>query len=109
MTGAHIAYWFAKRNRESAPCSNAVEKEVNGQADEGDEKKSPVAPPQVLYCGPSNKSVDVVSGIDFNIKLPLTHHAKKVIQEIMITDIPGYQRALLQLWHFSLQDNLHYG
>ncbi|KAJ7378347.1 helicase [Desmophyllum pertusum] len=38
ITGVHIAYWFARRNSQRTE-----------------------ALPQVLYCGPSNKSVDVVA------------------------------------------------
>ena len=47
VTGVRLAYLFAKRNRD------LVGKSVPGG-------KS--IPPQVLYCGPSNKSVDVVAG-----------------------------------------------
>jgi len=52
ITGVHIAYWFAKRNRQNTPPRRTT------PVEEIPEK----APPQVLYCGPSNKSVDVVAG-----------------------------------------------
>ena len=38
MTGAHIAYWFAYQNKTTISPSS-----------------------QVIYCGPSNKSIDVVA------------------------------------------------
>ena len=57
VTGVHVAYWFAKRN-----------KQLTGRylhdsfdlvlPDSTDKAKTP---PQVIYCGPSNKSVDVVA------------------------------------------------
>jgi len=53
ITGVHIAYWFAEINRLNTP------RERRTQTEEIPEK----APPQVLYCGPSNKSVDVVAGV----------------------------------------------
>lgn len=48
VVGAHIVYWFVVLNSKS-------ERTLN---DPKDKKKNDV----VLYCGPSNKSVDVVSG-----------------------------------------------
>ena len=42
MTGAYLAYFFSKMNKKLPPMGK-------GQ-------------PQVLYCGPSNKSVDVIAG-----------------------------------------------
>ncbi|KAL9956676.1 hypothetical protein ACROYT_G038193 [Oculina patagonica] len=57
VTGVHIAYWFAKRNkqlqlqRDQDPSDIALP----------DSASKPKAPPQVIYCGPSNKSVDVVA------------------------------------------------
>ena len=51
VTGVHIAYWFAQRNKELRPEDIALDKEAPREA-----------PPQVMYCGPSNKSVDVVAG-----------------------------------------------
>ena len=55
VTGVHIAYWFAERNRASK--SYKIWEKGQGQTEE-----SPKAPPQVIYCGPSNKAVDVVTG-----------------------------------------------
>ena len=55
MTGVHIAYWFAQHNK--------TLKRTGVGSHDGDEKdEGPKAPPQLLYCGPSNKSVDVVAG-----------------------------------------------
>ena len=53
MTGVHIAYWFAKRNMQQRQDDLDIV-----LPDSGDQPK---APPQVIYCGPSNKSVDVVA------------------------------------------------
>lgn len=53
ITGVHVAYWFAEINRRNTP----LERTTSG---DGIPDK---APPQVLYCGPSNKSVDVVAGV----------------------------------------------
>ena len=47
ITGVRLAYIFAEINRQR-------------RTDE------PRIQPQVLYCGPSNKSVDVVAGIKYN-------------------------------------------
>lgn len=53
VTGVHIAYWFAKRNMQlrQDPLDIALP----------NSEDLPEAPPQVIYCGPSNKSVDVVA------------------------------------------------
>lgn len=56
ITGVHIAYWFAKINHREAYRGNIP---PNDPAKRIPEK----APRQVLYCGPSNKSVDVVAGV----------------------------------------------
>ena len=64
MTGVHIAYWFARRNRELAPLSTPSSKDNDSNGEEGNNEDIgllPKAPPQVIYCGPSNKSVDVVA------------------------------------------------
>lgn len=45
VVGTHIVYWFHQLN-----------KEAEGKAPTQEGKK------QILYCGPSNKSVDVVAG-----------------------------------------------
>jgi hypothetical protein len=48
VTGVHIAYWFAKLNqRRIIPKADTDGKECKGF--------------MVFYCGPSNKSVDVVA------------------------------------------------
>ena len=47
VTGVHIAYWFAHLNRKRKPAIGE------------DGTKSTGA--MVFYCGPSNKSVDVVA------------------------------------------------
>ena len=53
VTGVHIAFGFAKRNKQNLPGSL-------------DEVK---APSQVIYCGPSDKAVDVVAGKFKNRKI----------------------------------------
>lgn len=50
VTGVHIAFGFAKRNKQ-----NLHNFDLGSQ-------EEPKAPPQVIYCGPSNKAVDVVAG-----------------------------------------------
>ena len=56
MTGVHIAYWFAQRNRRLS--YKVLEK--GKRKSEGETAYR--APPQLIYCGPSNKAVDVVTG-----------------------------------------------
>lgn len=55
MTGAHIAYWFAYQNKTtiSQPDQKPVESDKAGKL---------IPSSQVIYCGPSNKSIDVVAG-----------------------------------------------
>lgn len=52
VVGTHIVYWFHKLNEDS------VEKEKILSSDEEMAKGRKC----ILYCGPSNKSVDVVAG-----------------------------------------------
>ena len=47
VTGVHIAYWFAQLNRKRKLAEKKDGKEHSGS--------------MVFYCGPSNKSVDVVA------------------------------------------------
>ena len=47
VTGVHIAYWFAQMNKKRSPSMEKDGEECNGF--------------MVFYCGPSNKSVDVVA------------------------------------------------
>ena len=54
MTGVHIAFWFAKQNKQGCLASH--------DATDPYTPDEPRAPPQVIYCGPSNRSVDVVAG-----------------------------------------------
>ncbi|XP_022797848.1 helicase with zinc finger domain 2-like [Stylophora pistillata] len=49
VTGAHIAYWFAHQNKINFSQSEQKLVESDGSSS------------QVIYCGPSNKSVDVVA------------------------------------------------
>lgn len=58
----HIAYWFTKQNLELDDGNDTSAKYKEDPEDEMD-KHASQAPPQVLYCGPSNKSVDVVTGM----------------------------------------------
>lgn len=59
VTGVHIANWFAERNKR-LKSDKGLEKDTGETECAGACK----APPQVIYCGPSNKSVDVVTGRD---------------------------------------------
>ncbi|XP_008841501.1 helicase with zinc finger domain 2 isoform X2 [Nannospalax galili] len=51
VVGLHIVYWFHRLNQEQMPTSSSSsgDKQLGG--------------PCVLYCGPSNKSVDVLGGL----------------------------------------------
>jgi len=53
VTGVHIAFWFVKRNMQQRHDDFGI---VLPDSDD-----QPKGPPQVIYCGPSNKSVDVVA------------------------------------------------
>lgn len=57
VTGVHIAYWFSQLNFGDDP-----------PADTPRDQTPDTAPRQVLYCGPSNKSVDVVAEYLMKIK-----------------------------------------
>ena len=66
ITGVHIAYWFAERNKK-LKSYKVLEKDTGENECAGAYK----APPQVIYCGPSNKSVDVVTGRLYLILYPV--------------------------------------
>lgn len=59
ITGVHIAYWFARINQTEF---------LKNILDTPKEIIPDKAPPQVIYCGPSNKSVDVVA--EYLMKIP---------------------------------------
>ncbi|XP_068672377.1 3'-5' exoribonuclease HELZ2-like isoform X2 [Montipora foliosa] len=59
ITGVHIAYWFARINQREF-LKNILDTPGQVTPDK--------APPQVIYCGPSNKSVDVVA--EYLMKIP---------------------------------------
>jgi hypothetical protein len=61
----HIAYWFAKLNNKLKSAIANQNKPKNKKDKASNKTKLPSALPQVLYCGPSNKSVDVVTGISY--------------------------------------------
>ncbi|XP_040494532.1 helicase with zinc finger domain 2 [Ursus maritimus] len=50
VVGFHIVFWFHKSNEEQAMAWGAP-------------SEKPVGGPYILYCGPSNKSVDVLAGL----------------------------------------------
>ncbi|KFR06758.1 Helicase with zinc finger domain 2 [Nipponia nippon] len=58
VVGTHIVYWFHKLNEES------IEKEPTPSPEEEKSKKRKC----ILYCGPSNKSVDVVAEMLLKMK-----------------------------------------
>ena len=66
VTGVHIAHWFADMNRHlnENPVLMFDDEDFGSYSEEDGENTahSKSGPPQVLYCGPSNKSVDVVAG-----------------------------------------------
>ncbi|XP_021110909.1 helicase with zinc finger domain 2 isoform X2 [Heterocephalus glaber] len=51
FVGLHIVFWFHKSNQEQVP---------RRRSSDGEE---PLQGPCILYCGPSNKSVDVLAGM----------------------------------------------
>lgn len=51
VVGLHIIYWFHRSNQEQVLTSNGPH---------GEER---LGGPCILYCGPSNKSVDVLAGV----------------------------------------------
>ena len=61
ITGAHIAYAFVLLNQMNAAAELATAREFMGSAIEDDKTGQPHLK-CVLYCGPSNVSVDVVLG-----------------------------------------------
>ena len=58
VTGVHIAYWFVKRNMQQPQDDLNI---VLPDSDDDDDDDKSKGLPQVIYCGPSNKSVDVVA------------------------------------------------
>lgn len=59
IVGLHIVYWFHRSNQEQVPTGSSI----NG--------KEQLRGPCVLYCGPSNKSVDVLGGLLLSRKTEL--------------------------------------
>ncbi|KAM6147767.1 3'-5' exoribonuclease HELZ2 isoform 2-T2 [Erethizon dorsatum] len=51
FVGLHIIFWFHKSNQEQVPVRRSSDRE------------EPPRGPCILYCGPSNKSVDVLAGM----------------------------------------------
>ncbi|XP_012885839.1 PREDICTED: helicase with zinc finger domain 2 [Dipodomys ordii] len=51
VVGLHIIFWFHKSNQEQTPPRG------------GPEGEGPQGAPRIIYCGPSNKSVDVLAGL----------------------------------------------
>ncbi|NXG16697.1 HELZ2 Helicase, partial [Grallaria varia] len=82
--GTHIVYWFHKLNEES------VEKDNTSCLEEEKSKKRKC----ILYCGPSNKSVDVVAEMLLKIKTlkPLRVYGEAI--ETMEFPYPGSNRQL---------------
>ncbi|XP_048354826.1 helicase with zinc finger domain 2 isoform X2 [Sphaerodactylus townsendi] len=76
VVGSHIVYWFCQLNQEK--------KENKSSLGEADEVRS-----HILYCGPSNKSVDVVAEMLMKIKgvKPLRVYGEMV--EMMEFPFPG--------------------
>ncbi|XP_033629468.1 helicase with zinc finger domain 2-like [Asterias rubens] len=60
VTGAHLTYFFTEVNKKLLDSGK---------------------PPQVLYCGPSNKSVDVVAHYLLKLKLPVIRVYNKMVQD----------------------------
>ncbi|KAF1402780.1 Helicase with zinc finger domain 2, partial [Spheniscus humboldti] len=84
VVGTHIVYWFHKLNEES------VEKEQTPSLEEEKHKRRKC----ILYCGPSNKSVDVVAEMLLKLKVlkPLRVYGEAI--EAMEYPYPGSNRNL---------------
>ncbi|KAM6404229.1 3'-5' exoribonuclease HELZ2 [Rhynochetos jubatus] len=84
VVGTHIVYWFHKLNEESAEKEKTLSSE--------DEK--PPGQKCILYCGPSNKSVDVVAEMLLKMKSlkPLRVYGEAI--ETMEYPYPGSNRHL---------------
>ncbi|NXK71659.1 HELZ2 Helicase, partial [Amazona guildingii] len=91
VVGTHIVYWFHKLNEDS------VEKEKILPPDE----ETPKGKKCILYCGPSNKSVDVVAEMLLKMKnlKPLRVYGEAI--EVMEYPYPGSNR---QLYRRALRD-----
>ncbi|XP_028391332.1 LOW QUALITY PROTEIN: uncharacterized protein LOC114516140 [Dendronephthya gigantea] len=72
VTGVHIAYWFAQMNKNRLPSVKLDRKKNNGSL--------------VFYCGPSNKSVDVVARL--LLKIPGIKILRIYGQEIERKEFP---------------------
>lgn len=53
MVGIHIVYQFFKKNKDFLATS---------ESSKSNRDQKPPKKPAILYCGPSNKSVDIVAG-----------------------------------------------
>ncbi|NXS57031.1 HELZ2 Helicase, partial [Brachypteracias leptosomus] len=86
VVGTHIVYWFHELNVESA------EREKAPALDE----EKPMGRRSILYCGPSNKSVDVVAEMLLRMKnlKPLRVYGDAI--EAMEFPYPGSNRHLHQ-------------
>uniref|UniRef100_W5LDR9 Helicase with zinc finger 2 n=1 Tax=Astyanax mexicanus TaxID=7994 RepID=W5LDR9_ASTMX len=76
VVGVHIVYWFFKQNQKLPPCQKLGDEDLKKRC--------------ILYCGPSNKSVDVVAGQLLKLKeklKPLRVYSDQV--EIMEFPYPG--------------------
>ncbi|NWX39265.1 HELZ2 Helicase, partial [Steatornis caripensis] len=84
VVGTHIVYWFHKLNEEG------VEKEQTVSLEE----EKPKGRKCILYCGPSNKSVDVVAEMLLKMKdlKPLRVYGEAI--ETMEYPYPGSNRHL---------------
>ncbi|NXN88799.1 HELZ2 Helicase, partial [Bombycilla garrulus] len=84
VVGTHIVYWFHKLNEES------VEKDKTPCLDKEKDKKRKC----ILYCGPSNKSVDVVAEMLLKMKnlKPLRVYGEAI--ETMEFPYPGSNRNI---------------
>ncbi|XP_028629876.1 helicase with zinc finger domain 2 isoform X3 [Grammomys surdaster] len=83
VVGFHIVYWFHRSNQEQMP---------TGGSPSGEEQ---LGGPCILYCGPSNKSVDVLGGLLLRRKTemrPLRVYGEQA--EATEFPLPGVSRSL---------------
>ncbi|NXD86464.1 HELZ2 Helicase, partial [Halcyon senegalensis] len=91
VVGTHIVYWFHAMNTENA----------RQEKTQSSDKEKPVGKKCILYCGPSNKSVDVVAEMLLNMKdlKPLRVYGEAI--EAIEYPYPGSNR---HLYRRSLRD-----
>ncbi|XP_052458902.1 helicase with zinc finger domain 2-like [Carassius gibelio] len=93
VVGIHIVYWFFKKNQDFMASS----KSFKANPDQKPPKK-----PAILYCGPSNKSVDIVA--EQLLKLKGVLKPLRIYSDQMEMRVFPYTDSDLMLCRKSLRD-----